>query len=131
MFYADDYSITMTRGDDKAVNVSLNVGDDSTGEVTVYEMVPGDFLTLTVRAIPERTSKVLMQITSLTPRIFISHGDTTNIPYGSYSADIQLTRANGDIITVWPKSRYKGHIPDGYTAKNMKNFNLVAEVTIP
>lgn len=114
-----DGKVYMVRGDDDAL--SINLGD--------YEMAAGDTLTLTVRELPTADSPVLVHITSApgVARIPIRHADTADIPYGAYSADVQLMTADGLRRTVWPDN-----ITDAVRmrAANMKNFIIVSEVTI-
>lgn len=117
-------AIWLVRGDDEAPEVDLTVGD---GEH--YEMQPGDILTLTVRESPARESAILLQIDSApgVNRIVIRHEDTAELEYGRYSADIQLHTADGLRKTVWPPLE-----PDVSRTRtiNLKNFNLVSEVTM-
>ncbi len=110
--------ISLNRGDDAIFGVSIT---DETGEE--YLMEAGDTLTFSVRALPEETSPVLLSVTSETDRILLRHADTAGIPAGKYSADIRLTRANGDILTVYPVLETHGRV------KPWNNFLVDPEVT--
>lgn len=121
----EDGKIYMVRGDDEALDVTLTLDD---GE-TVYELQPGDVLTLTVRETPSQDSEVLLQISGApgSARIPIRHEDTAQLEYGEYSADMQLRTADGIRKTVWPvleASRQR------LRAGNLKNFNIASEVTM-
>ena len=121
--------ITMFRGDTVALDVEMPLySADGTPTGDVYELQDGDYLTLTVRALPSRTSPVLFSTKSTTTRILIVPSDTENIDPGEYSADIELTRANGYVETIFPllsnlSSRARKNVI------NWKNFVLVGEVT--
>lgn len=116
--------IWLIRGDDESLEVELTVGDN-----TPYEMQPGDILTLTVREVPSKDSAVMLQIDSApgVNRIVIRHEDTAELEYGRYSADIQLLTADGLRKTVWPPLTASA---SRTRAGNLKNFNLVSEVTM-
>lgn len=124
MLKIESDAIWMYRGDDEALEIELTVGD---GER--YEMQPGDVLTLTVRETPSADSAPLLQIDSApgVNRIVIRHADTAELEYGQYSADIQLTTADGVRKTVWPPLEASSLRT---RARNLKNFNLVSEVTM-
>ena len=123
MFNATQDVIEITRGDYRTLEVGLK---DARGEP--YEMREGDFLTLTVRELPEAASPVLVQVHSATNVLTFTPGDTANVEPGQYSADIQLTTADGKVITLWESvpadQRSKGKI------KNWKNFIILPEVTM-
>lgn len=121
----DNGKIWMVRGDDEALDVTLTLDD---GE-TPYEMQPGDVLTLTVRELPSRDSAVILQTSGVRGgnRIIIRHEDTKDVPYGAYSADIQLTTEEGERKTVWPVLVASSR---RVTDTNLKNFNIASEVTM-
>ena len=90
-------------------------------------MQAGDVLTLTVRALPSADSPALIQIDALpgSRRIVFSHADTAELDVGRYSADVQLTTADGKRYTVWPAITGSGR----YVVKNLNNFVIMPEVT--
>lgn len=124
MILVTNEGIWLIRGDDEALEVDLTVGD---GEP--YEMQPGDILTLTVRESPSRDDAILLQIDSApgVNRIVIRHEDTAELEYGRYSADVQLHTADGLRKTVWPPLE---PVASRTRPMNLRNFNLVSEVTM-
>lgn len=122
MLIVDDGIIYVNRGDDFALNVSIK---DGAG--TAYEMQDGDYLTLTVRALPETGSAVVLEAVSLSERIAVNGALTTDLPAGRYSCDVQLTTADGKRCTVYPLLNAGQH----GKVKNWKNFILDPEVTHP
>ena len=90
-------------------------------------MQAGDVLTLTVRALPSADSPALIQIDSLpgVNRIVLRHADTAELNVGRYSADVQLTTADGKRFTVWPTIAGSGR----YVVKSFNNFVIMPEVT--
>ena len=125
MFYIEDDAIYLTRGDDAVLVVEEIIAGDG----TAYDLRPGDVLTLTVRAIPSADSEALLRIDGAPGgnRIPIRHEDTADAAPGRYSADVQLTTAEGLRLTVWPKLEGRA----AYRAKNFNNFIIMPEVTIP
>lgn len=119
MLKVENGRIYVVRGDDEVLSVALEG----------YEMAAGDVLTLTVRELPTAESAALITVKSApgSNRIVLSHADTANVPYGAYSADVQLLTADGLRRTVWPTN-----ITDPARARgsNMKNFIVVSEVTV-
>lgn len=125
MLIIENGVINLTRGDDAVIEMELGTGEEGTD----YIMEAEDILTLTVREKPSEEYPALLKISSNpgSNRIVIRAPDTKDLKTGRYSADVQLTKADGKIHTVWPEligsSRYK--------VKNLKNFVVMPEVTIP
>ena len=122
MFYVEDQAIYLTRGDSAEGSIDL-----MTERGEVYDLGASDTLTLTVRKEPVATSKVIFAksvtgsgVISITPE------DTRNAEIGQYSADIQLTTADGEVHTVYPRLEGKAR----YRERNFKNFMIMPEVTI-
>ena len=122
-FYIENEAIYLTKGDDAALEVSSIAAEDG----SEYSMQAGDVLTLTVRALPSADSPALIQIDSLpgVNRIVLRHEDTAELNVGRYSADVQLTTADGKRYTVWPTITGSGR----YVVKNLNNFVIMPEVT--
>ena len=122
-FYVENNAIYLTKGDDAALEVSSIAAEDG----SQYSMQAGDVLTLTVRALPSADSPALIQIDSLpgVNRIVLRHADTAELDVGRYSADVQLTTADGKRYTVWPAITGSGR----YVVKNLNNFVIMPEVT--
>ena len=122
-FYVESGAIYITKGDDAVLEIASITAEDG----SAYELQAGDVLTLTVRAAPTSLMPVLIQIDSLpgSNRIVIRHEDTVELDVGRYSADVQLTTADGKRYTVWPTITGSGR----YVIKNLKNFVIMPEVT--
>lgn len=126
-FYLESDVIYLTKGDDAALEVSSITTDGG----VEYALQETDVLTLTVRVLPSAESPVLIQIDSLpgSNRIVLRHDDTAELNVGRYSADVQLTTADGKRYTIWPSVSGSGR----YVVKNFNNFNnfvIMPEVTI-
>lgn len=122
MFYVEDQAIYLTRGDNAEVSIDLTTEG---GEA--YDLGASDTLTLTVRKEPTATSAVIFAksvtgsgVVTITPE------DTQDAEVGQYSADIQLTTADGEVHTVYPRLEGKSR----YRERNFKNFIIMPEVTI-
>ena len=122
-FYIESDVIYLTKGDDAALEVSSIAAEDG----SQYSMQAGDVLTLTVRALPSADSPALIQIDSLpgVNRIVLRHADTAELDVGRYSADVQLTTADGKRFTVWTTIAGSGR----YVVKSFNNFVIMPEVT--
>ena len=122
-FYIESDVIYITKGDDAVLEVSSIATEGG----TEYELQGTDVLTLTVRSLPSDQSPVLIQIDSLpgSNRIVIGHADTAELTVGRYSADVQLTTADGKRFTVWPTIAGSGR----YVVKSFNNFVIMPEVT--
>ena len=122
-FYIESDVIYLTKGDDAVLEVS-SIATEGGEE---YALQDTDVLTLTVRALPSADSPALIQIDALpgSNRIVFRHEDTAELTVGQYSADVQLTTADGKRYTVWPTITGSGR----YVIKNLKNFVIMPEVT--
>ena len=121
-FYVDNGAIYITKGDDAVLEVNSIAAEDG----SEYELQAEDVLTLTVRALPSAESAVLIEIDSLpgSNRIVIRHDDSVGLAVGRYSADVQLTTADGMRNTIWPQIGGSGR----YVIKNYNNFVIMPEV---
>lgn len=122
-FYIESNVIYLTKGDDAVLEVSSITA--AGGEE--YALQDGDVLTLTVRSLPSAQSPEVIQIDSLpgSSRIVIGHEDTAELEVGRYSADVQLTTAEGRRYTIWPM--LSGTMR--YDVRNFNNFVIMPEVT--
>ena len=122
MFYVEDQAIYLTRGDSAEVSIDLTTEG---GEA--YDLGAGDTLTLTVRKEPTATSAVVFAKSVKGSGVIpIAPEDTRGAEVGQYSADIQLTTADGEVHTVYPRLEGKAR----YRERNFKNFVLMPEVTM-
>lgn len=125
MLYIDGDVISITKGDDAALEITINKSDG-----TAFEMDATDTLTLTVREKPCAACPVLLTATSApgSNRIILTGDGTGAICPGRYSYDVQLNRADGSRFTVLPddlEPELRGR------AMNWMNFIVMGEVTIP
>ena len=121
MIYVENDVINLTRGDDATLTVPLTTGADET-----YEMGEDEYLIFGVRQAPTENAEVVLEVSSPPGEnaIHLSHSDTSQLPVGFYSAEIQLMTSDGKRVTVWPKltgSRRVSH-------SNRRNFCLMTEV---
>ena len=125
MLYIDDSIIYITQNDDAAIDVIMTLNDNSK-----YVMSSTETLTLTVRAMPDISSSVLLSITSMpgSNRIVIRGEDTANVLPGRYSMDVQLNRDDKTKYTVIPNNIAAA---DRHKVRNWKNFVIMPEVTTP
>lgn len=125
MLYIDGDVISITKGDDAALEITINKSDG-----TAFELEPTDTLTLTVREKPCANYPVLLTSTSApgSNRIILTGDATAQVCPGRYSYDVQLNRADGSRFTVLPDDLE----PDlRGRAMNWMNFIVMGEVTIP
>lgn len=122
-FYIESDVIYITKGDDAVLEIT-SIATEGGEE---YALQESDVLTLTVRALPSAQSPALLQVDALpgSRRIVFSHADTAELDVGRYSADVQLTTAEGKRYTVWPTISGSGR----YVVKNLNNFVIMPEVT--
>lgn len=122
-FYIESDVIYITKGDDAVLEIT-SIATEGGEE---YALQESDVLTLTVRALPSAQSPALLQVDALpgSRRIVFSHADTADLDVGRYSADVQLTTAEGKRYTVWPTIAGSGR----YVVKNLNNFVIMPEVT--
>lgn len=122
-FYIESDVIYITKGDDAVLEIT-SIATEGGEEYVLKET---DVLTLTVRALPSAQSPALIQVDALpgSRRIVFAHADTAELDVGRYSADVQLTTADGKRYTVWPTITGSGR----YVVKNLNNFVIMPEVT--
>ncbi len=122
-FYVESGAIYITKGDDAVLEIASITAEDG----SEYELQAEDVLTLTVREAPTSLMPVLIQIDSLpgSNRIVIRHEDTVELDVGRYSADVQLTTADGLRNTIWPQ--ISGSMR--FSVRNYNNFVIMPEVT--
>lgn len=125
MLYIDGDVISITRGDDATLEITIKKYDG-----TDYQMDTTDTLTLTVREKPCANYPVLLTSTSVpgSNRIILTGDATAQVCPGRYSYDVQLNRADGSRFTILPddlEPELRGR------AMNWMNFIIMGEVTIP
>ena len=90
--------IRITRGDSATLGIELF---DDSGE---YKLKPGDKLELCAKRYVQDANYAIHLIADENAVFTFTHSSTSELAYGSYPYDIQLTMANGDIYTVIPLS---------------------------
>ena len=125
MLYIDGDVISITRGDDATLEITIKKYDG-----TDYQMDTTDTLTLTVREKPCERCPVLLTVASEPGSNYITlTGElTANVCPGRYSYDVQLNRADGRRYTIIPddiEPELRGRVI------NWQNFIVMGEVTIP
>lgn len=96
MINITDNNITMTRGDDVSFSVTLY------SDGTLYTMNAQDVLKFTVRQKLKRgTETPLIQKTYTgTSTISLADTDTSDLAYGQYVYDVEVTLSTGAVHTV-------------------------------
>lgn len=99
-------TIYLTRGDSAAITIICFDQDD---EIRPFEN--GDTVYFTVKKSTRTTEKVFQKVitnfnTEGEAIADILPSDTSNIHYGTYFYDIQLTTAGGNKITIIPVSEF-------------------------
>lgn len=98
-------NISMIRGDTEAIKVSCR---DESG--TDIPLVEGDIVYFTVKRstnTEEKTlQKIITEFTDGVALITIFPEDTKELKTGIYYYDIQLNRANGQVKTIIPPSKF-------------------------
>lgn len=120
--------ITIRRGDDESLTLDSIVDEHG----NVYELQPGDYLTLSVRELPNESSPLLLESTSDTMTIRMPHALTSRVEAGVYSCDISLfmRQADGSVLrkSVLPDDEYIAEYGKPGGTKNWKNFIVNPEV---
>lgn len=91
--------IEFTRGDTHSFTVELR---NEAG--TVIPFVDGDKVYFTVKTKPSSSTIQLQKIVTSFPlgnaQFLISHADTKDLRFRDYVFDVQVTRADGTVITI-------------------------------
>lgn len=118
----------MVRGDDEIIAVTPSTMIDGVVTEGDYVVQDSDIITLTIRETTDDDAIELARISGVpgVMRIPIRHEDTADIPYGQYSADIELITADGLHKTIWPVLKTERTRAG---AGNLKNFVICSEVT--
>lgn len=92
-----DNTLTVTRGDTLPVDITITNSDG-----TPYAMQEGDVLILSVKRTTDYDEEpaIQKQMDSSTGPSCTLSSDDTNIDYGAYFYDVELTQANGFRTTI-------------------------------
>lgn len=94
-------NIQHVRGDTGVIRVELETEDG-----TPFPFREGDSATLTIKKKLQDEQPILQKTTEDGLFIF-QHEDTQGIPYGSYWYDIQVTLAEGQVMTAVGPAQYR------------------------
>lgn len=94
--------IQLTRGDNATFNIEININGSSSN----YQRVDGDKLTFTLKK-SYNSSSVLVQKDIEGMIINLEPSDTSDLKYGTYWYDVQLTTNEGQVYTVIGPSRFE------------------------
>lgn len=92
-------NIELTRGDTAELSLDVKKNDG-----TAYDF-SSDTVVFTVKT-NTVTSEIMFQKTFSSGEIKINPEDTSNMKYGTYKYDVQITTAGGDVYTVIPPSDF-------------------------
>lgn len=98
MFIINDNEISLTRGDYACFDIDIYDYDNNP-----YTPLEGEVVTFTLKKSPN-TRDHIVQKTGTT--VVINGEDTENLPYGTYSYDVQLTHADGRRDTFIPPTPF-------------------------
>lgn len=92
----DNGTIRLTRGD--TARLYITIENESVGEN--YEITSADTLRLTLKKSIKDTYPAFQKVISGTNMFHIEPGDTSNLSFGRYFYDIELTTSDGDVYTI-------------------------------
>lgn len=97
MLYVDsDGTIQLTRGDTARFNLTIRNNVSQTD----YEIQPDDTLIMSIKK-SVRDVEPAVQLSIKGSSVFHIHpGDTSNLAFGKYLYDVQITTGDGDVYTV-------------------------------
>lgn len=102
MFTIFDNDISITRGDNATLHVTMTTLD---GEP--YQLTQEDTLVLTVKKKTKDVTALIHLVADENGTFSIEPDDTNFLKFGSYKYDIQLTTSDGKIYTIIPPSIFK------------------------
>jgi len=105
LYIENDGTIRLTRGDTAYFGVSII--DSSTG--TEYEPSDDDVILFTIKkSVNASDSLIQKKFGEVNNNLFkLLPEDTSDLRYGRYQYDVQLTRGNGDVYTVIPPTVFE------------------------
>lgn len=95
----------MIRGDSESITISV-INEDGTENLLEH----GDTIYFTVKKQVGVEEKAIQKVVTIFPDnvaiIDIKPSDTDNLPFGDYVYDVQLSKENGNVITVIQPNRF-------------------------
>lgn len=101
MLYIEGSTIRLTRGDTAYLQVPLKTADGA------YTINADDTLEFSVKRTTKDEDYVFQKTVIGEDTFHIEPVDTTELSFGKYVYDIQLTTNNGDVFTVVPPSTFE------------------------
>lgn len=98
----DDNSVELTRGDTARLKVTVTNDDDEE-----YVVQSEDVLTLSIKKKVKDNEALVTKTIKGSDTFHIEPKDTSELEFGKYKYDVQLTTAVGDVYTVIPPSEFK------------------------
>lgn len=90
-----DGDIHLTRGDTAELTLTIMVNDEEE-----YTLGNDDVCVLTVKKNTQATTNVLQATLGEDNKFTISPADTSNLTYGKYKYDVQLTTGENNVYTI-------------------------------
>lgn len=103
LYIETDGTIRLTRGDTARLNVQITnqIGEDE------YTIDANDTLTFSVKKSVSESEYVLQKTIVGSGTFHIEPHDTSELAYGKYKYDVQLTTAGGDVYTIIEPSTFE------------------------
>lgn len=102
MFTIDGTDIAMTRGDTVCIQIIIT---DASGET--YTPAEGDSIRFAMkRRYKDPEPLIEKQIPNDTLVLLIEPEDTSNLAFGSYKYDIEITKEDGTVDTFIPRANF-------------------------
>lgn len=103
LYIETDGTIRLTRGDTARLNVQITnqIGEDE------YTIDANDTLTFSVKKSVSESEYVLQKTIVGSGAFHIEPRDTSELAYGKYKYDVQLTTASGDVYTIIEPSTFE------------------------
>lgn len=96
LYINSDGSIQLTRGDTARLSVAIE--NELTGGN--YEVDTRDTMRLTIKRKVDDSTPLLQKVIAGSNQFYIEPADTSELDFGKYLYDVELTTAAGDVYTV-------------------------------
>lgn len=96
LYTNDDGSISLTRGD--TARLTVDIENELTSEK--YIINEQDVLTLSIKKSIKDDTYLVQKVITGSNMFHIEPEDTSDLAFGKYKYDVQLTTSDGDVFTV-------------------------------
>lgn len=103
MLKVNGNAIELTRGD--TARFTITVKNELTGND--YEIQPNDVIVMTIKKKEMDADALVVKEITGTNLIHLRPEDTSELSFGKYVYDIQLTTEGGDVYTIIPPSTFE------------------------